>query len=91
MQRKEEELKGKGLCENRPTAGLARADQGDMKAVWLKWRVLRRGTVVNNTETLGDNHHAYSETIITLISKPDKDTTRKLQIRIPDDYRNKNP
>ena len=31
---------GEGIGENRPTAGLTRAYQGVVQAVWLKWRVV---------------------------------------------------
>lgn len=34
---------------------------------------------------------SYEATIITLISKLDKDTARNLQTNIPDEYRCKNP
>ena len=35
--------------------------------------------------------NSFYEAIITLIPKPDKDTTRELQANIPDEHRCKNP
>lgn len=50
MQRKGQQIKGEGICENRPTAGLTRAYQG---AVQAEMEGCMKGAVVINTETVG--------------------------------------